>query len=163
MIIVGKRSAEPVVAAPELENDNAPQPRPIWREPGRYGSFNLPINAWRREGLETTLYFVGDDGPLIKVGIARDLEKRMRTFALGNPRITVLARRTMPAALDRQVEKLVHTALAPHAVGREWFSAPLPVALATAKPILERANRAYSRMVIDGYFAYSKEGCPWIE
>jgi hypothetical protein len=133
----------------------------VWNEPGRYGAFKLPFNGWRRYELEATLYFVGDGGPLIKVGIARDLKKRMRTLALGNPRITVLASRTMPASLDRQVEKMVHAALAPHAAGREWFSATLDVALASAKPILERAGRAYHKMIVDGYFADAEKDRLW--
>lgn len=123
-----------------------------WNLPGRYGSFRAPINAMSRFDRRTTLYVLGDDGPLIKVGIAQNLEKRLAQFRLGNPRIRVLAFRTMPAALDRQIERLVHEALAQHAHGREWFTCSSKEALAVAKPILERGWRAYNNMAIDGLF-----------
>lgn len=161
MFIIGKRPEDFEVAQPPVENTKPAVQRPVWYEPGRYGAFRTPYNGWRRFGLETTLYFVGDGGPLIKVGIARDLDKRMKTFALGNPRIKVLAYRTMPASLDRQIEKMVHAALAPHAAGREWFSCSLAHALAGAKPILERAGRAYQKMIVDGYFEDQEKHRLW--
>lgn len=61
---------------------------------------------------------------LIKVGVAKDIEKRMEAMRLNNPHgcELVLYRRTYaPYTFERRMHKL----LADKAVGREWFRVTL--------------------------------------
>lgn len=121
-----------------------------------YSPFRVPINAHRRFGLTTSLYFLRTPSrpTWLKIGIATDLAARLKGFQLANPDIGLAAFRTVPRPLDRQVEKLIHIALDDQAQGREWFEVSLAEALKVATPLIAKATRAVARMTRDGLFGY---------
>lgn len=107
-------------------------------------AFKAPNNVDRRLGLTTTLYFVATPSrpTWLKIGLAKDLKKRLHVFRLGNPDIALRASRTIPRPYDRQIERLIHSALADRAQSREWFEVTLAEALAVAMPIIAQAVTA---------------------
>jgi hypothetical protein len=70
---------------------------------------------------ESNVYFVqcnGAGGP-IKIGMARDVAKRMAQFRIGNPfTLVCLAQHQAPFDAERRL----HVSFASHALGGEWFS-----------------------------------------
>lgn len=81
---------------------------------------------------------------LIKVGVAKDIEKRMNSMRLDNPRGCELLfyRRTYA---PYTFEKRMHELLVDKAVGREWFRVTLEevrIASKTARLASIRAERA---------------------
>lgn len=121
-----------------------------------YSPFRVPYSADRRWGLKTTLYFVGapDRPRRMKIGIARDVARRLATFQAGDPDIVLLGYRTVCRPLDRQIERLVHQALADRALGREWFNVTLDEARAAAHQVIVKGDRIVQRMARDGVFGY---------
>jgi hypothetical protein len=103
-----------------------------------YFGFTFP-ERFNPEAL-ITVYVIASGGAddLVKIGVSRDLRRRLLSFEAGNPHgITLLAKRETPYALGFQVERQVHEELAEHAHGREWFRAPL----ATVLPVVDRWHR----------------------
>jgi hypothetical protein len=59
-------------------------------------------------------------GQFIKVGVAKDIDKRLHSMRLLNPHpVSVIYRRKMKAAF--YCERKIHAILADKAIGREWF------------------------------------------
>lgn len=89
------------------------------------------------------IYVIGpDDGPY-KVGMSRDLRKRLRSIELQNPMPMALHRIwpiDEPSALERQL----HEALAAHRSHGEWFICALPVidAAAAGVGLCDESGRA---------------------
>lgn len=102
--------------------------------------FKTPENLTRSLGKVTTLYFI-ESGEFVKVGLADDVQRRLHDLQLGNPLPLRLAhRRTIPRALNKQVERLVHGRLGEWSVGREWFRLTAKAAIFHADPIVKQAN-----------------------
>lgn len=117
-----------------------------------YGGFQKPCNVHATAGHNSVIYFLPSNG-LVKVGLAKDLEKRMDQYRLHNPGIGRPLFRTVPRPLARQTETMIHDALSPYAKGREWFDVPASKAVAIATPIINRAVRIYERMDRDGHMS----------
>lgn len=108
------------------------------------------MNLLRNLGKTTNLYFVVS-GDFVKVGLATNLTERLFTLQLGNPlELRLAARRTIPKALDIQVERAVHAALTDWAIGREWFRLDAKSAVKMADPIVKKANVAAQRWRVHG-------------
>jgi hypothetical protein len=72
-----------------------------------------------------TLYGI-QSGTLIKIGVARDMRRRIEQFRLYNPHpLKIVIRRSIFLRYVFQVEKRTHALLEQHACGHEWFEAPL--------------------------------------
>lgn len=86
---------------------------------------------------------------LIKVGVAKNIEKRMNDMRLENPhgcKLIFQRRSTAPYTLEKQM----HKRLADKAVGREWFRATLAdirAAAYTARLETLRKERALTARV----------------
>ncbi|WP_197458481.1 GIY-YIG nuclease family protein [Brevundimonas sp. GW460-12-10-14-LB2] len=79
----------------------------------------------------------------MKIGIAWDVKRRLHQLRAGCPDGLRLAGKiAIPSLLALQTEKKVHTALASHAIGREWFRTSPKEARATAAPICKIAHQA---------------------
>lgn len=109
------------------------QPAPVFKQ---------PVNEDRRLGRRSVLYFIsmrpGDSR--IKIGMTWDMAKRLKSYRLHNPDTVLRTTRSMPTILDRQIERLVHAALAAYCVGGEWFDVALPLATKTADRIIRHAE-----------------------
>ncbi|WP_354042028.1 GIY-YIG nuclease family protein [Brevundimonas sp. UYEF29] len=79
----------------------------------------------------------------MKIGIAWDVTRRLHQLRAGCPDGLRLAGKiAIPSLLALQTEKKVHTALANHAIGREWFRISPKEARTTAAPICKMAHQA---------------------
>lgn len=113
--------------------------------------FWLPSNLHRNEGLVTMLYFL-QSRDLLKIGIANDMEKRLKQYRLHNPHpLTLHKVRPLPRPFAREAERRIHEALKEHAHHGEWFTADFPTAYAAARPIVALAFTA-ARRLRDGSF-----------
>lgn len=66
--------------------------------------------------------YVLTSGRRIKVGIARDLLKRVQALSAGAPGLLGIGGwRLVRTAVARSLEAAVHRRLRPYAIGREWF------------------------------------------
>lgn len=127
---------------PAMENARAPKapsrPAPV---------FATPINAHRRQGLDSTLYFMRTPSrpTWLKIGLAWDAERRLEEHRLSNPDAVFAATRSIPSLFDRQVERLMHARFGSVAQGREWFEVELADALKEATFLIRHARRAAAR------------------
>lgn len=89
----------------------------------------------------TAILYGIQSGQMIKIGVARDLSRRLEQFRLHNPHeLKVVIRRPVFERYIFQVEKRAHQLLAPYACGREWFGAPLPVIRSALKTAIAEAE-----------------------
>lgn len=76
----------------------------------------------------------------IKIGVARNINTRLRTMNLYNPHpCKVVVKRRLWNAYA--VEKRMHKALAPHAIGREWFVVDAALIRATLTEVIKELHR----------------------
>lgn len=113
--------------------------------------FSVPPNLPRQNPeRQSALYFLRH-AHLLKIGIAADLERRMQDYRRHNPTIGKPRFRTIPHCIARQVERTVHDALAEYRREGEWFAVDERLAIATAKPIIDRSWRAVEAMKRAGW------------
>lgn len=107
--------------------------------------FTPPVNFDRNATSTRNIYFLRC-GEFLKIGIAGDIEQRIRGFKIGNPHsIKLEAYRTVPRALCVQIEKAVHAALAHRHHEGEWFRVGKAEALAIADPLIKKATATVRR------------------
>jgi hypothetical protein len=94
--------------------------------------------------LQSVVYFIrqGDDGP-IKIGVARDAEKRRAMLQTGNP-VELHLLRTVPGTA--RLESLLHQRLAPFRLRGEWFEPIEPLLALIARRDLEAYLEAEFRV-----------------
>jgi Meiotically Up-regulated Gene 113 (MUG113) protein/uncharacterized protein DUF4224 len=80
-------------------------------------------------------------GSLIKVGVAKDVDKRWRNLRIGNRAIEPVLYATKPLRNALRIEKLVHRDLARYRVGGEWFQCDRSIAIAVVKRIEQEASK----------------------
>jgi hypothetical protein len=85
--------------------------------------------------------YVATDGELMKVGISRDADRRIRGLSTATGRDVTLVRAfPMRMALARNVEATVHDALDALRLKGEWFRCPVEVALEAVNAAIETAK-----------------------
>lgn len=104
-------------------------------------AFTRPYNLHQTHRLTSVVYIIRS-GEFLKVGVADDLARRVREMELGNPHgLTVMAYRTVPRPLVRQIEQHLHAHFAERAVGREWFrDLDHREVLAVLRPLIRQAD-----------------------
>lgn len=101
--------------------------------------FQLPENAQtlppKRGSRSMQVYFIGGDTGAIKIGIARDPERRLATLQCGSPiKLRIMA--SGPGS--HHDERTLHARFAEHRLHGEWFS-PAPEILTEIDRINRRA------------------------
>lgn len=131
--------------AADLENGKWPL------GPTVFLGFNVPFNLHNQDPQrQGTIYFLRH-AHLLKIGIAANLERRMQDYRRHNPTIGKPRFRAIPHCIARQVERTVHNALAEYRREGEWFEVEERLAIATAKPIIDRSWRAVEAMKRGGW------------
>lgn len=81
-------------------------------------------------------------GLFIKVGVANNINDRLRTMNLYNPHpCKVVAKRRIECAYH--AERRVHQILKPYAIGREWFAVDAPLVRAAMTIAIRDVRREH--------------------
>lgn len=84
------------------------------------------------------VYVIGPDGGPFKIGVANDVEIRLRQIQIDQPRaLAIKHREIVPFSARYIVEKHAHAILAQHRVRGEWFRVP---ALMAIDAVVQAAN-----------------------
>ncbi len=84
------------------------------------------------------VYVIGPDGGPFKIGVANDVDVRLRQIQIDQPQpLAIMHRQVVPFSARYIVEKHAHAILAPHRVRGEWFGVP---ALRAIEAVMQAAN-----------------------
>jgi hypothetical protein len=84
-------------------------------------------------------------GQFIKIGVARDIAKRMTIMRLHNPHgCTLVFRRWTYCAYH--CERTMHEVLAAKSIGREWFEVTVQEVRAASRVGISEANKLYREL-----------------
>lgn len=87
----------------------------------RYQGFSMPVCPSEAPSPACFVYLI-ESAPFLKIGLARDLGRRLNAILAHNPHgASLRASRSVPYVLARQVELRLHRQFADRSVGREWF------------------------------------------
>lgn len=125
-----------------------------WPNPERYCGFAPPSVTEPDPFSCTYVYFCEFNGKT-KVGIAEDVDRRLKQLSAGNPDgLQMRYARKVPKGIAYQVERKIHERLRDYTVGREWFCLTASEAIDLALPIIQSGYRAHRRYVADGFYGY---------
>jgi hypothetical protein len=123
----GNTSCEYIVHAPEEKQVNRPTPEPVG------------------------VVYVVTCGTRTKIGIARDIDKRLASLQTSNPDPVELIRTFPgPMKLVRQWEKQAHEELKDHRISGEWFELTALEVVAVVEPITQVVEGGMSPEVTGG-------------
>lgn len=117
---------------------------------------NILHDLAQRRDAQVMLYVVECAG-FYKIGFAKDVERRVRDFKIGNPLpIRIVLRRTVRGADINRAERQVHEVLADYRLEGEWFDAPIGIIRGAIKSVVARTKRAEVNRMIDARRALLK-------
>lgn len=129
-------------------------PRPKRADP--FFSFTMPRSSKPDLDLQQFIYLIASTGHpgMLKIGVANNLENRLRAFSAGNPgALSVIAHRQVNRVMAFQVERRVHDHFRERAEGREWFRITAEEVLPVIDGWTRKARAAlrYHRRLLEGF------------
>jgi hypothetical protein len=80
------------------------------------------MTPWDEHGARCYIYAI-QSGQFIKIGLARNLKRRLYAMRLHNPHeLRLMAHRVIPVRWAHRIERCAHRLLAEQTIGREWFA-----------------------------------------
>lgn len=102
---------------------------------------SIPVEVYDAPHERAFIYVIAS-GPYMKIGITRDLKKRIKGVECHNPHeVRLICYRRVPAHYARRAEMQIHAELAAHQHRGEWFTADLETIMASVKRAVYDANR----------------------
>jgi hypothetical protein len=117
----------------------AHRPRGVYREPKSVDAMRRLLTNPALQEPPRVIYVIGADAGAVKVGLATDVDDRLKTLQTGCPdKLRVYGVARVAAIYARAVERQCHKALAKYHRHGEWFDVPATEAVDLVREIAER-------------------------
>lgn len=118
----------------------------------RYYGYQPPRAPDWKDWSEASLLYILQGGPYVKIGVARDVKRRIAALQCGCPfKLKRVAARSAPLFLIFQIERRLHAEFAGQRMHGEWFEADIAEVKAALQRQINEAVAARNGWLRDGF------------